>query len=177
MVKTWWYIICCMRWSCFWNYRQLAGALWLSLYCIRCKCHVIALLYRYAIAIVGETTMWRHVDKDQDDGDHGVMPVTMETMTVLWIWRSKGTRWWWPYHVTYFDCMWCLSFMHLILLSAAVALWVDPLLKFQGISVLPEYAPSRQFFVLRHHVMIGCDKLYVHIQRVQDSFAHAEYSG
>ena len=25
--------------------------------------------------------------------------------------------------------------------------------------------------------MIGCDKLYVHIQRVQDSFAHAEYSG
>ena len=23
--------------------------------------------------------------------------------------------------------------------------------------------------MLRHHVMIGCDKLYVHIQRVQDS--------
>ena len=22
--------------------------------------------------------------KDQDDGDHGVMPVTMEIMTVLW---------------------------------------------------------------------------------------------
>ena len=37
---------------------------------------MIALLYRYAIAIVakaivGETTMWRHVDRDQDDGDHG----------------------------------------------------------------------------------------------------------
>ena len=28
--------------------------------------------------------------KDQDDGDHGVMPVTMEIMTVLWIWRSKA---------------------------------------------------------------------------------------
>ena len=25
--------------------------------------------------------------------------------------------------------------------------------------------------------MIGCDKLYVHIERVQDSFARAEYSG
>ena len=25
--------------------------------------------------------------------------------------------------------------------------------------------------------MIGCDRLYVHIQRVQDSFAHAEYLG
>ena len=67
--------------------------------------------------------------------------------------------------------------MHLILLSTAVALQDDPSLKFQGISVLPEYAPLRQFVVPRHHVMIGCDKLYVHIQRVQDSFAHAEYSG
>ena len=51
------------------------------------------------------------------------------------------------------------------------------LTKFQGISVLPEYAPLRKFVVPRHHVMIGCDKLYVHIQRVQASFAHAEYSG
>ena len=38
-------------------------------------------------------------------------------------------------------------------------------------------APLRKFVVPRHHVMIGCDKLYVHIQRVQASFAHAEYSG
>ena len=67
--------------------------------------------------------------------------------------------------------------MHLILLNMMVALGDDPLLKFQGISVLPEYAPLRQFVVPRHHVMIGCDKLYVHIQWVQDSFAHAEYSG
>ena len=36
-------------------------------------------------------------------------------------------------------------------------------------SVLPEYAPLRKFFVLRHHVMIGCDRLYVQIQRVQNS--------
>ena len=28
--------------------------------------------------------------KDQDDGDHGVMPVTMEVMTVLCRWRSKA---------------------------------------------------------------------------------------
>ena len=51
------------------------------------------------------------------------------------------------------------------------------LTEFQGISVLPEYAPLPKFVVPRHHVMIGCDKLYVHIQRVQASFAHAEYSG
>ena len=165
-----------------WSYRQLAKALWLSLYCIRCKCQIIALLYRYAIAIVakaivGEKTMWWHVDKDQDDGDHGVMPVTMEIMTVLWRWRSKAQDDDGHIMSHIFHCMWCLSFMHLILLSTTVALWDDPSLKFQGISVLPEYAPLRQFFVLRHHVMIGCDKLYVHIQRVQASFAHAEILG
>ena len=65
------------------------------LYCIRCKRHIIALLYHYAIAIVakaivGETTMWRHIDRDQDDGDRGVMLVTMKIMTVLWRWRSKA---------------------------------------------------------------------------------------
>ena len=68
-------------------------------------------------------------------------------------------------------------FMHLLLLSTTLALSDDPLTKFQGISVLPGYAPLRQFVVPRHHVMIRCDKLYVRIQRVQDSFAHAEYSG
>ena len=45
----------------------------------------------------------------------------------------------------------------------ARALYDDPLLKFQGISVLPEYALLPQFVVLRHYVMIGCDRLYVHI--------------
>ena len=44
------------------SYRQLAGALWLSLHCMKCNRHVISLLYRYAIAIVakaivGETAM------------------------------------------------------------------------------------------------------------------------
>ena len=78
-----------------WSYWQLAEALWLSLYYIRCKRQIIALLYRYVIAIVaraivGEMTMWRHIDIDQDDGDHGVMPVMMEIMTMLWRWRSKA---------------------------------------------------------------------------------------
>ena len=60
------------------SYRRLAGALWLSLYCIRCKHQIIALLYRYAIAIVaraivGETTTtlrWRSRCQAGDDGDH-----------------------------------------------------------------------------------------------------------
>ena len=60
------------------SYRQLAGALWLSLYCMKCKRHVIALLYHYALAIVveaivGETTTtlrWRSRCQAGDDGDH-----------------------------------------------------------------------------------------------------------
>ena len=61
------------------SYRQLAGALWLSLYCIKCNRHVIALLYHYALAIVveaivGKTTptlRWRARCPAGDDGDHG----------------------------------------------------------------------------------------------------------
>ena len=60
------------------SYRQLAGALWLSLYCMKCKRHVIALLYHYALAIVveaivGDMTMtlrWRSRCQDGDDGAH-----------------------------------------------------------------------------------------------------------
>ena len=101
---------------------------------------------------------WRSWCHAGDDGDHGDA-LEMEI---------KGTRWWWPYHVTYFDCMWCLPFMHPIFLSTTVALQYDPFTKFQDKSVLPEYAPLRKFFVLRHHVMIGCDRLYVQIQQVQN---------
>ena len=165
-----------------WSYRQLAEALWLSLYCIRCKRQIITLQLSLCDSNSCKSNSWwdDHVTTHWyrsrwwrswchagDDRDH---EGTLEM-------EIKGARWSWPYHVTYFDCMWCLSFMHLILLSTTVALWDDPLLKFQGISVLPEYALLRQFVVLRHHMMIRCDKLYVHIQRVQASFAHAEYSG
>ena len=62
------------------SYRQLAGALWLSLYCMKCNHHVIALLYHQAVAIVveaivGKTTMmlrWRSRCQAGDDGDHDV---------------------------------------------------------------------------------------------------------
>ena len=64
---------------------------------------------------------------------------------------------------------------YLALIDGSIIRW--SLTKFQGKSVLPKYAPLRQFVVPRHHVMIGCDKLYVYIQREQASFAHAEYSG
>ena len=60
------------------SYRQPAGALWLPLYCMKRKRHVIALLYHYALAIVveaivGETTTtlrWRSWCQAGDNGDH-----------------------------------------------------------------------------------------------------------
>jgi hypothetical protein len=60
------------------SYRQLAGALWLLLYCMKYKRHVIALLYHYAVAIVVEaivggtttTLQWRSRCQAGDDGDH-----------------------------------------------------------------------------------------------------------
>ena len=60
------------------SYRQLAGALWLSLYCMKCKRHVIALLSHYAFAIVVEaivgkattTQQWRSRCRAGDNGDY-----------------------------------------------------------------------------------------------------------
>ena len=60
------------------SYRQLAGAIWLSLYCMKCNRHVIALLYHKAVVIVVEeiagemTTMlrWRSRCQAGDNGDH-----------------------------------------------------------------------------------------------------------
>ena len=113
-------------------------------------------------AIDGVTTTmlwWRSRCRAGDNGDHdgaSEMEIT-------------STRWWWPYHITYIDCMWCLSFYasYLAFIDGSIIRW--SLTKFQGISVVPEYAPLRKFFVLRHHVMIRCDRLYVQIQRVQNS--------
>ena len=62
----------------------------MSLYCMKCNRHVIALLYHYAVAIlveaiVGETTTiqgWRSRCQAGDDGDHdGALEM-----------ENKGTR-------------------------------------------------------------------------------------
>ena len=50
----------------------------MSLYCMKCNRHVIALLYHYAVAIVVEaivgdmtlTQQWRSRCRAGDDGDH-----------------------------------------------------------------------------------------------------------
>ena len=106
-----------------------------------------------------------------------------------WIKVSCRWRWWsWrcfgdgdhkhkmmmaiSYHLYWLHVMFILYASYFALIDGSIIRW--SLTKFQGISVLPEYALLWKFVVLRHHVMIGCDKLYVHIQWVQASFAHAE---
>ena len=110
---------------------------------------------------------WRSRCRAGDDGDHnGALEVEI-----------KGTRWWWPYHVRYFwlHVMFIFYASYFAQYDGSFIRW--SLTKFQGTGVLPEYAPLPKFVVPRHHVMIGCDKLYFHIQRVQASFAHAEMLG
>ena len=61
------------------SYREQAGALWLSLYCMKCNCHVIALLY-HCVSDSRSSNSW------QDDND-----ATMEIkVSSRWQWRS----WW-----------------------------------------------------------------------------------
>ena len=70
------------------------------------------------------------------------------------------------YHLYWLHVMLILYASYLALIDGSIIRW--SLTKLSR-SVLPEYAPLRNFFVLRHHVMIGCDRLYVQMQRVQNS--------
>ena len=78
-------------------------------------------------------------------------------------------------HIFWLHVMFIFYTSYFALIDGSIIRW--SLTKFQDKSVLPEYAPLPKFVVPRHQVMIGCDKLCVHLQRVQASFAHAEYSG
>ena len=115
------------------------------------------------------------------DEDQGVAPVTMVIMTVLRRWRSRARCFGdgdhkykmmmaISYHLYWLHVMLIFYASYLALIDDSTIRW--SLIKFRGISVLPEYAPLRKLFVLRHHVMIGCDRLYVQIQRVQNSCTH-----
>ena len=70
------------------------------------------------------------------------------------------------YHLYWLHVMFIFYASYLALIDGSIIRW--SLTKLSR-SVLPEYAPLRKFFVLRHHVMMGCDRLYVQIQWVQNS--------
>ena len=164
MVKTWCDIRCCMRWSCFVKLSATG------------RSHmVVALLYEiqspcncFTLSLSGSDS--RGSNSWRDDPD-----TTMEIkVSSRWRWRS------WhcfedgyqthkmmmaiSYHLYWLHVMFIFYASYLALIDGSIIRW--SLTKFQGISVLPEYAPLRKFVVPGHHVMIGCDKLYVQIQRV-----------
>ena len=74
------------------------------------------------------------------------------------------------YHLYWLHVMFILYASYLALIDGSILRW--SLTKKLSRSVLPEYASLPKFVVPRHHVMIGCDKLYVHLQRVQNSCTH-----
>ena len=46
------------------SYRQLAGALWLSLYCMKCNRHVIAF---FTLSLSGSDSRRRNIWRDDND--------------------------------------------------------------------------------------------------------------
>ena len=173
MVKTWCDIICCMRWSCFVTELSATG-----------RSHmVVALLYEmqapcncFTLSLSGSDS--RRSISWRDDND-AMMEIKVSRRWRWWSWRCFGDgdhkhkmMMAISYHLYWLHVMLILYASYLALIDGSIIRW--SLTKFQGISVLPEYAPLRKFVVPRHHLMIGCDKLYVHLQRVQASFAHAE---
>ena len=162
--------MCCMRWSCFVTELSATG-----------RSHmVVALLYEmqtpcncFTLSLSGSDS--RRSNRWRNNND-----ATMEIKV------SRRWRWWSrrcfgdgdhkhkmmmaiSYHLYWLHVMFIFYTSYLALIDGSIIRW--SLTKFQDKSVLPEYAPLPKFVVPRHHVMIGCDRLYVQIQRVQNSCA------
>ena len=105
------------RLACRWV-RQPSIAIWLSLiflYDMRVNIqrHVIALVYRYelAIVVVAMTWWWQPCGAPWRRRHAGGR---WRSCQRVWWWRSRHKKGYTISHIM--NCMWCLSFMHLILL-------------------------------------------------------------
>ena len=84
MVKTWCYILLyeiimfCNR-----SYRQLAGAIWLSLYCMQCNRHVIV----FTLSLSGSNS--RRSNRWRNDND-ATMEIKVSRRWRWWSWRCFG---------------------------------------------------------------------------------------
>ena len=139
---------------------------------------VVALLYEmqspcncFTLSLSGSDG--RRSNSWRDDND-ATMEIKVSSRWRWWSWRCFGDgdqrhkmMMAISCHIFWLHVMFIFYASYLALINGSIIRW--SLTKFQGISVLPEYAPLRKFFVLRHHAMIGCDRLYVQIQWVQNS--------
>ena len=147
---------------------------------------VVALLYEmqtpcncFTLSLSGSDS---HRSNSWRDDNDATMEIKVSRRWRWWSWRCFGDgdhkhkmMMAISYHLYWLHVMFIFYASYLALIDGSIIRW--SLTKFQDKSVLPEYALLPKFVVPRHHVMIGCDKLYVHLQWVQASFAHAEYSG
>ena len=114
--------------------------------------------------VVGVTTSWRHDDGDHDDGDHGVMPVTMMIMEPR-RWRSKGAKWYWPYHVTIWLHVMFIMFIASCLLKTTVVNKMIPHNNFKKVFPLTVHRCDSSLFRSTTW-WSGVIDSNVHIQRV-----------
>ena len=145
---------------------------------------VVALLYEmqspcnsFTLSLSGSDS--HRSNRWRNDND-ATMKIKVSCRWQWWSWRCFGDgvhkhkmMMAISYHLYWLHVMFILYASYLALIDGSILRW--SLTKLSR-SVFPEYAPFQKFFVLRHHVMIGCDRLYVQTQRVQ-TVAHAEYSG
>ena len=150
----------CMRWSCFVTYLSATGRSHMVvalLYEIQSPCNCFTLSLRGSNSRRGNS--WR------DDNDAS-MEIKVSSRWRWWSWRCFGDgdhthkmMMAISYHLYWLHVMFILYASYFDLIDGSIIRW--SLTKFQGKSVLPEYAPLPKFVVPRHHVMIGCDRLYV----------------
>ena len=147
---------------------------------------VVALLYEmqspcncFTLSLSGSDSCRSNSWRDDNDA---TMEIKVSHRWRWWSWRCFGDgdhkhkmMMAISYHLYWLHAMFILYASYFALIDGSIIRW--SLTKFQDKSFLPEYASLPKFVVPRHHVMIGCDQLYVHLQWVQASFAHAEYSG
>ena len=165
-----------MRWSCFVTQLSATG-----------RSHmVVALLYAmqspcncFTLSLSGSDS--RRSNSWRDDSD-ATMEIKVSRRWRWWSWRCFGDgghkhkmMMAISYRLYWLHVMFIFYESYLALIDGSIIRW--SLTKFQGKSVLPEYAPLPKFVVPRHHVMIRCDKLYVHLQRVQASFCTCRILG
>ena len=163
MVKTWCYILLYeMIMFCNRSYRQLAGAIWLSLYCMQCNRRVIVFTLSLSGSDSRRSNSWR------DDND-ATMEIEVSHRWRWWSWRCFGDgdqrhkmMMAISCHIFWLHVMFIFYASYFALIDGRII--ISSLTKFQDKSVLPEYALLPKFVMPRHHVMIGCDKLYVHLQ-------------
>ena len=153
--KTWWDINCCMRWSCFvkviGNWQDLMVVALLYEMQSPCNCFTLSL----------SDSDSRRSNSWGDDND-AKMEIKVSRRWQWWSWRCFGDddqrhkmMMAISYHLYWLHVMFIFYASYLALIDDSIIRW--SLTKLSR-SVLPEYAPLRKFFVLRHHVMIRCDR-------------------